>query len=96
MNINLKVRLKNPVFIAQLVMSVLLPILTYMGLTVEDLTTWKALGDVLLGAIQNPYVLGLIIVSVWNALNDPTTKGLSDSNEALTYEAPKISGKDVE
>lgn len=96
MNINLKVRLKNPVFIAQLVMSVLLPILTYMGLTVEDLTTWKALGDVLLEAIQNPYVLGLIIVSVWNALNDPTTKGLSDSNEALTYESPKISGKDVE
>ena len=64
MNINLKVRLKNPIFIAQLVMSVLLPILTYMGLTVEDLTTWKALGDALFEAIRNPYVLGLVIVSV--------------------------------
>lgn len=89
MKLNLKVRFKNPVFIAQLVMSVLLPILTYMGLTVEDLTTWQVLGETLLQALTNPYVLGLVIVSVWNALNDPTTKGVSDSENALTYTEPK-------
>lgn len=89
MKLNLKVRLKNPVFIAQLVMSVLLPILTYMGLTVEDLTTWGALGNALMQAVMNPYVLGLVIVSVWNAVNDPTTKGLGDSENALTYTEPK-------
>lgn len=89
MKINLKVRLKNPLFVAQLAMSILLPILTYMGLTVEDLTTWKMLVDTLLQAIMNPYVLGLVIVSVWNALNDPTTKGLGDSENALTYTEPK-------
>lgn len=88
MKINLKVRFKNPLFIAQLVMSILLPILAYMGLTVEDLTTWEALGNVLLGALGNPYVLGLVIVSVFNCITDPTTQGLSDSAKALNYDKP--------
>lgn len=86
--INWKIRFKNPIFIAQLVLSILTPILTYMGLTVQDMTSWAVLGNTLLGAISNPYVLGLIIVSVWNALNDPTTSGLSDSTNALTYDTP--------
>ena len=86
---NLKVRLKNPVFIAQIILAVLTPILAYAGLTAQDLTSWKALGDLLLGALSNPYVLGVVIVSVWNALNDPTTKGLKDSGQALTYSEPK-------
>lgn len=86
---NLKVRFKNPVFIAQLILAILTPILAYAGLTVQDLTSWQALGEVLLGAISNPYVLGLIVVSVWNALNDPTTAGITDSAQALTYNKPK-------
>ena len=86
---NLKVRFKNPVFIAQLILAILTPILAYAGLTVQDLTSWQALGKILLGAISNPYVLGLIIVSVWNALNDPTTAGITDSAQALTYDKPK-------
>lgn len=87
--INLKVRFKNPVFIAQLFLSVLTPILAYAGLTVADLTSWSALGQLLMDAIMNPYVLGLVVVSVWNALNDPTTKGLSDSTQAMSYDTPK-------
>lgn len=86
---NLKVRFKNPVFIAQLILAILTPILAYAGLTVQDLTSWQALGEILLGAISNPYVLGLIVVSVWNALNDPTTAGITDSAQALTYNKPK-------
>ena len=85
---NLKVRFKNPVFIAQLILAVLAPILAYGGLTYQDLTSWETLGKLLLGAISNPYVLGLIAVSVWNALNDPTTAGVGDSNRALTYVKP--------
>lgn len=87
--INLKVRFKNPVFIAQLVLAVLTPILAYAGLTVQDLTSWEALGNILLGAISNPYVLGLVAVSMWNAVNDPTTSGIKDSEQAMTYEEPK-------
>ena len=86
--INLKVRFRNPVFIAQLILAILTPILAYAGLTVQDLTTWEALGDLLLGALSNPYVLGLIVVSVWNAVNDPTTHGLKDSERAMTYSYP--------
>lgn len=85
---NLKVRFKNPVFIAQLILAILTPLLAYAGLTYQDLTSWDALGKLLLGAISNPYVLGLIAVSVWNALNDPTTSGVGDSNRALGYNKP--------
>lgn len=85
---NLKVRFKNPVFIAQIILAILTPILAYAGLTVQDVTTWAKLGDLLLGAVQNPYVLGLVAVSLWNALTDPTTKGLGDSARAMTYDKP--------
>lgn len=86
--INLKVRFKNPVFWAQIVLAVLMPILAYAGLTLQDITTWQALGLLIWTAIQNPYVLGLVIVSVWNALNDPTTSGLTDSARAMGYDVP--------
>ena len=86
--INYKVRFRNPVFIAQLILAVLTPILAYAGLTMQDLTTWKALGDLLLGAVKNPYVLSLVVVSVFNAITDPTTAGVKDSERALTYDFP--------
>lgn len=89
MKLNLKVRFKNPVFIAQIVLAVIMPILGYMGLTAEDITTWKILVEVLMEAVKNPYVLVIVAVSVWNALNDPTTKGVSDSENALNYTEPK-------
>ena len=89
MKINLKVRAKNWLFWVQVFLAVLTPILAYMGLTVQDLTTWGALGNVLLEAVMNPYVLCLVVVSVWNAINDPTTAGVSDSDQAMTYSKPK-------
>lgn len=89
MKINWKVRFKNPMFLAQLVLSIFTPILTYFGLAETDLTSWAKVGDVLLQAISNPYVVGLTIVSVYNSLVDPTTKGFKDSEQALTYEEPK-------
>lgn len=85
---NLKVRFKNPVFIVQFALSILTPIIGYAGLTLIDLTSWAILGGVLLQAVSNPYVLGLIAVSVWNALNDPTTTGVGDSVRALSYSEP--------
>lgn len=39
--------------------------------------------------VSNPYVLSLVAVSVWNTLNDPTTKGLGDSARAKSYTAPQ-------
>jgi len=89
MKINWKVRLNNPQFFVQVLLAVLLPILAYMGLTLQDLTTWVELGNVLLNAVSNPYVLGLVVVSVYNAVSDPTTGGISDSKQAMTYQKPR-------
>ena len=89
MKINWEVRIKNPYFWIQIGVAILMPILAYLGLAVEDLTTWGKVGQVLLEAVLNPYVLGLVVVSVFNAIQDPTTKGLSDSNNAMTYTEPK-------
>lgn len=77
--INLLIRFKNPIFIIQLILAVLTPILAYAGLKAEDLTTWDTLLKVLIDALGNPYVLSLVFVSVWNAINDPTTPGITDN-----------------
>lgn len=87
--INWIVRFKNPVFIAQIILSILTPIIAYAGITASEINTWSKLGELLLGAISNPYVLALVVVSVWHATNDPTTKGIKDSDNALTYTEPK-------
>ena len=89
MKINWKVRVKNPLFWAQVGLSILTPILAYAGVTAEAITTWAALGELLVGAVSNPYVLAMVLVSVWNTVTDPTTKGVSDSERALTYDKPK-------
>ena len=91
MKINWKVRLKNPVFWANLAAAVVLPILAYLGLNWQDMTTWGALGSALLEAVKNPVIVVSVLVSVWNLLVDPTTKGVSDSTQALTYTEPKAS-----
>lgn len=88
MGINLKVRFKNPVFIVQLLLAILTPILAYMGIELSSLTSWAVLGDAMLHAVSNPYVLGLVAVSIFNAVNDPTTHGVSDSTKALSYDEP--------
>lgn len=93
MNINWKVRLKNPVFWAQVAVAIFAPMLAYFGLNWQDMTTWGALGDMLLAAAKNPVVVVAVLVSVANALNDPTTAGLADSKRALGYTVPYKDGE---
>lgn len=35
------------------------------------------------------YVVVMALVSLFNAITDPTTKGIGDSEKALTYTSPK-------
>ena len=79
---NWKVRLRNPVFWVQIVVSAFAAVLAYAGLTAADLTTWESVGALLCNAVRNPYCLFLVLSSVWNAVNDPTTKGVADSERA--------------
>lgn len=89
--INWKVRFnkENILFIAQVVLSVVAPVLGYFGLQASDLTTWGVVWKTLLDAISNPYVVLIAAVSFFNAITDPTTKGFSDSKTAMTYNVPK-------
>lgn len=88
MKINWKVRAKNPVFWFNVVIAILMPILAYMGISWQDVTSWAALGGILFGAIKNPVIVVAVIVSVVNVLNDPTTKGWGDSVRVLGYSEP--------
>ena len=88
MKINWKVRIKNPLWWVQAAGALVLPVLAYFGLAWEDMTSWGALWDVFLRAVQNPVVLLAAAVSVFNAVPDPTTAGVGDSRRALGYKAP--------
>lgn len=87
--LNMKVRAKNLLWWGQMALAVFVPVLGYMGLTVQDLTSWATLGRVVMQALGNPYVLGIVAVGVINALTDPTTAGLGDSKQAMAYTEPK-------
>ena len=92
MKINWKVRFKNPcVLVTTWQRPIFLPMLACLGFNWEDMTSWQAVGNVLLQAVQSPIIVVSVLVSVWNLLNDPTTSGLSDSSQALSYTEPKKS-----
>lgn len=85
MKINLTVRAKNPWFWIALGGV----ILTAMGVSPEMLTSWEAVADAFLGLIRNPYMLGSVLIAILGVFIDPTTKGVNDSERALTYTEPK-------
>lgn len=95
MKINLRVRKNNPMFWFQLFLSVAVPIGAYFGITGQDITSWSILGRLLVDAISNPYVLFTVLVSVYNALLDPTVRGINDSERSLRYKQPMPSAKKV-
>ena len=85
---NLRVRLKNPVFWVQLLLGIGATVLAYAGLTATDMTSWGAEFDVARKALTNPYCLFVVASNIWSALNDPTTSGLTDSDRARQYDKP--------
>ena len=89
MKINWKVRFANPEFWKQIALAVFVPLLAYYGMNWADMTTWATIGELFVQAVQNPVVVLSVIVSVYNAIIDPTTKGIGDSAQALTYTEPK-------
>lgn len=85
MNLNLKVRLRNPWFWVSLAGV----ILTAMGISPEMLTSWGAVWQAVKELVGNPFLLGSVAVAVLGVFIDPTTKGVCDSAQAMTYEKPK-------
>ena len=87
--INWKVRFKNPTFIIQVLGAVFLPVLAYMGINIQDLTSWPILWDVIIQAVSNPFIVGTMIWGTYNAINDPTTPGIKDSPLAKSKNKPE-------
>lgn len=88
MNINWTVRIKNKTFWLALIPAVLLLIqvvASVFGFTLD----LGDLGDKLI-AVVNALFTVLVILGI---VTDPTTDGVGDSTQALTYEEPK---KDTE
>ena len=62
MKINWKIRVKNPLWWAELVVALFAPILAHAGMGWEQVTSWASLGSLLLGAVQNPVVVVAVVV----------------------------------
>lgn len=88
MKINWKVRLKNIWFWVGLVGV----ILTAMGVSPETLTSWGAVYVAIQDLVHNPFMLGSVFIAVLGVFVDPTTHGVTDSEQAMGYTEPK---KDV-
>ena len=86
---NLRVRMKNPIFWAQIAVAVISPILVGLGLQWQNMTSWGTLFEAILKALENPIIVVAIVGSVWTALTDPTTQGLGDTIQVLSYDKPK-------
>lgn len=94
MGINWKVRINNLTWWGEVALAVIIPILSYYGLTGADMSSWGVVFDTLGKAVSNPYVLVITAMSLFNAIVDPTTKGVKDSDQAMTYDKPKAKGEE--
>ena len=76
--INWKVRAKSPQFWIGLIGVVLSPVLAYLGLGFEDLTTWDSVANVFVQFFTNPYLIGTAVMAVLSfigVLTDPDVQG---------------------
>lgn len=84
MSINWRVRLKNKTFWLSLIPAVLLlvqVIAAVFGYTLD----LGELGNKLLAVVNALFA----VLSILGVVTDPTTKGVSDSTQAMNYDVPK-------
>lgn len=84
MKINWKVRIKNKNFWITLIPALLLlvqVVASVFGFTLD----LGDLGNKLLAVVNAAFA----VLSILGIVTDPTTKGISDSEQALTYTKPK-------
>lgn len=86
MNINWKVRLRSGAFWAGLISLVLTLVYTVLNMAgIVPQFDQKQIMDIVVMILQIPAFIGVI--------TDPTTKGIGDSEQAMTYQKPKDSSK---
>lgn len=84
MKINVPVRMKNPWFWVGVVSVAI----TAIGVDPQTFTSWTAVWEGVKSVLGNPVQLVTMCLTVLSVFVDPTTAGLSDSERALTYNAP--------
>lgn len=89
MKINWKVRLKNKNFWIAIIPAVLLLVQVVAAVFGYQLDLGD-LGNKLLAVVNAAFA----VLSIVGIVTDPTTKGISDSEQAMTYEKPKDKGGD--
>lgn len=86
--INWKVRIRNKAFWIALIPAVLLlvqVVASVFGFSLD----FGDLGNKLLAVVNAAFAL----LSILGIVTDPTTEGLQDSTQALTYDYPKAKGE---
>lgn len=83
--INWKIRIKNIYFWIAIIGVAFIA----MGVKPEMFTSWDIVLEQLKELINNPFMLGSVILSIIGVINDPTTNGITDSRQALQYIKPK-------
>ena len=89
MKINWIVRIKNKNFWISLIPAILL-LIQVVAAVFDIKIDLGELGNKLIAVVNAVFVL----LTILGVVNDPTTAGISDSNQALTYTKPKVSGGD--
>ena len=89
MNMNIKVRVKNPWFWVGVVSVAI----TAIGVDPQTFTSWAAVWEGIKAVLSNPVQLVTMCLAVLSVFIDPTTAGITDSETALTYTAPKKKGE---
>lgn len=85
MKMNIPVRFKNPWFW----IGVGGVLLTALGIEPQMLTSWEALKTAIMDVIGNPFLLGSAAIALLGQFVDPTTAGIGDSAQAMTYKEPR-------
>lgn len=86
---NIKVRIKNPWFWVGVVSVAI----TAIGVDPSTFTSWGAVWEGIKSVLSNPVQLVTMCLAVLSVFIDPTTAGITDSKNALTYTAPKKKGE---
>ena len=89
MKVNVPVRFKNPWFWVGVVSVAI----TAIGVDPMTFTSWEAVWVGVTNVLGNPVQLVTMCLAILSVFVDPTTAGITDSETALTYTAPKKKGE---
>ena len=89
MKVNVPVRFKNPWFWV----GVASVAITAIGVDPQTFTSWAAVLDGSKAVLSNPVQLCTMCLAILSVFVDPTTAGITDSETALSYTAPKKKGE---